>query len=88
MKDDVKAKVVEIIAAELSVDESKITDESSLQDDLGADSLDGINIGLAIEDAFKIKVEDEVLQEFRTVKDIVGALEKILSEEGGSKAEG
>lgn len=68
-------KVVDIIARELKVSKEKITLESNLQTDLGADSLDAVELIMAMEDEFGVTVPDEVAQTFRTVKDLVVYIE-------------
>jgi acyl carrier protein len=64
-------KVQDIIVEELGVEKSIITLESHLNDDLGADSLDAVELIMAIEDAFEISVSDEVAQSLDTVGKIV-----------------
>ena len=68
-------KVKTIIADILSCDEEKITLKASLKEDLGMDSLDAMEVSLQLEDAFDLKVEEEALQNFVTVEDIVKYLE-------------
>lgn len=70
-------KVKAIIANELGVEESKITLEARLAEDLGADSLDAVELIMAIEDEFGIEVNDEAAQKIRQVKDIVEYVEKV-----------
>jgi len=69
-------KVKAIIANELGVDENKITPESKLSEDLGADSLDAVELIMAIEDEFGIEVNDEAAQKIHCVQDIVDYVEK------------
>lgn len=64
-------KVKEIIVDSLGCDEEKVTLEASLADDLEADSLDAVELNMAIEEAFEISIPDEELAKFKTVKDIV-----------------
>lgn len=64
-------KLKEIIVEELGVDAEEVTLEANLTDDLGADSLDAVELVMAIEDAFELKVSDEVAQNFQTVQQIV-----------------
>ncbi|MBU1020901.1 MAG: acyl carrier protein [Firmicutes bacterium] len=65
----------QIIVDELGVDAEQVTLEASISDDLGADSLDAVELIMAIEDSFDIKVSDEVAQSFKTVKQIVEFVE-------------
>ncbi len=69
--DEVFEKVRNIIADKLGVEASSIKEESAFIDDLGADSLDVVDMVMAFEDEFGIKVEDEELEKFSTVKDVV-----------------
>mgnify|MGYP000900621680 CR=1 FL=1 len=68
-------KVRKIIASELNIKEDEIKLESNLTTDLGADSLDAVELIMAIEDEFNVQVSDEQAQKIRTVKDIVDFLE-------------
>lgn len=67
-------KVQEIIAEQLELDPAKITMESSLMEDLEADSLDVIELVMAFEEEFGVKMPDEELENIKTVGDIVNAL--------------
>ena len=69
------AKVQEIIAEQLELDPAKITMESSLMEDLEADSLDVIELVMAFEEEFGVKMPDEELENIKTVGDIVHALQ-------------
>lgn len=69
-------KVRKLIAEELSLEEAKITLESRLSEDLGADSLDAVELIMALEDEFGVEVSDEMAQSIRTVGDIVKLLEE------------
>lgn len=69
-------KIKEIIAEELNVDAAEITMETRLAEDLGADSLDAVELIMAIEDEFGVEVDDESAQSIRSVGDIVRLLEK------------
>ena len=71
MFDEIKA----VIAETLSVDEDKITLEASLTDDLGADSLDAVEIGNSIEEKTGVAISDEDLPTLKTVQDIVDYVE-------------
>jgi acyl carrier protein len=69
-------KVVEIITKELNVKKEEIKMETSLTDDLGADSLDAVELIMSLEDEFGVKISDEKAQTFKTVGDIVKHLEE------------
>ena len=68
-------KVREIIANQLNKDASIITLETHLVDDLGADSLDAVDLIMAIEDEFGIELDDEAAQNVRNVSDLVSYIE-------------
>ena len=69
-------RVREIIAEQLSVDDiEEITMETSLTKDLEADSLDAVEIIMALEEEYDIEIPDEVAEEFKTVGDIVKCVE-------------
>jgi len=68
-------KVIEIVASELNATKEDVKLETHLQNDLGADSLDAVELMMAIEEEFDLQIPDEKAQEFRTVKDIVAYLE-------------
>lgn len=69
-------KVQAIIAEELGIDKEKITMESRLAEDLGADSLDAVELIMTLEDEFGIEVDDEAATKIKKVSDIVEFLEK------------
>ncbi len=64
-------KVKEIIADTVNIDEAEIKEESKLKEDLGIDSLDAVEISIALEDSFEISIPQEKVAEFVTVQDIV-----------------
>ena len=68
-------KVQQIIVDELGVEASEVNLAASISDDLGADSLDAVELIMAIEDEFEIKVSDEAAQAFETVQQIVTFIE-------------
>lgn len=69
-------KIVDILAEQLDVEnKNNITMDSELVDDLGADSLDSIDIVMSVEDEFGIEVPDEVIENIKTVADIVDYIE-------------
>lgn len=70
--DDVKAVIVE----QLSVNESEVELESRFVDDLGADSLDVVELVMALEEKFEIEIPDEEAEKIATVKDVVDYIEK------------
>ena len=68
-------KVQAIVAEQLNVEKDKVQMETNFVEDLNADSLDQVELIMAVEDEFGIEVPDEVVQEIRTVGDIVKVLE-------------
>ena len=66
--------VKDIIVAELRVDRDQLGPTTHLMKDLGADSLDALNIAVRLEEAFKIKIPDEAIPRFLTVSDIVSGV--------------
>ena len=74
-------KLKDIIADQLSVDEEKITMEASITEDLGADSLDVVDLISVIEDEFDLEIPEEAVDSIKTVGDIVNQLEKNASAE-------
>ena len=68
-------KIKAIIAEQLGVDESEVKPETHLMKDLEADSLDAVEIIMAIEDEFDIEVPDEDAEKFQTVNDIIRYVE-------------
>lgn len=64
-------KVKEIIVEQLGVDDDDVTMESSFVDDLGADSLDIVELIMALEEEFDIEIPDEEAEKFPTVGDVV-----------------
>jgi len=68
-------KVKQIISDELGFEIEKITLETNIQDDLGADSLDAVELIMSIEDEFDIMIPDEAAMEVKTVKELVALIE-------------
>ena len=71
-----KEQLIKIISEELSVDEAQITLESNLQDDLGADSLDAIQLIMSIENEFDITIPETEIDNLKTVADCLNYIEK------------
>jgi acyl carrier protein len=76
MADNTAAKVKEIIINELGVDPEKVTPEASFVDDLGADSLDTVELVMAFEEEFTIDIPDEDAEQMRTVGEAIAYIEK------------
>ncbi|MEM2031093.1 MAG: acyl carrier protein, partial [Archaeoglobaceae archaeon] len=69
-KEELMERIKEIIADKLGVDIDEVTDDADLIDDLDADSLDLVDLAMAIEDEFGVTIADEELEKIRTVRDI------------------
>ncbi|HJX15166.1 MAG TPA: acyl carrier protein [Candidatus Deferrimicrobiaceae bacterium] len=67
----VEKKVKEIVAEQLGRDVNEVTNEASFIDDLGADSLDIVELVMAMEDEFGIEIPDEEAEKIKTVKDVI-----------------
>ena len=76
MNSEIFEKVKKIIADKLDVEEDKITPESSFLDDLGADSLDIVELIMELEEEFGIEIPDEDAEKIRTVADAVKYIEE------------
>ncbi|MFO7607265.1 MAG: acyl carrier protein [Desulfurivibrionaceae bacterium] len=72
----VQEKLIDIIAEQLSVDKAKVVPGASFVDDLGADSLDLVELIMAMEEAFDIEIADEVAEKITTVKDAIEHVDK------------
>jgi len=70
MGDGIEVKVRAILAEQLGVEPGEITPEASILDDLGADSLDVVEMVMSLEDAFDIEVPDEEVEALRTIGDV------------------
>ena len=64
-------RVKQIVAEQLSVDEDQVTAEASFMDDLGADSLDTVELVMALEEEFDIEISDEDAEKIQTVQDAI-----------------
>ena len=76
MGDDVASKVKKIVAEHLGFDEAKVTEESSFIDDLGADSLDTVELVMAFEEKFGIEIPDDAAETIVTVQNAVDYIDK------------
>tara|TARA_Y100000052_G_C2903071_1_gene57914 strand:- start:20 stop:256 length:237 start_codon:yes stop_codon:yes gene_type:complete len=76
---DVFERVKKIVVENLEVEADKVTEAASFIDDLGADSLDLVELVMAFEEEFGIEIEDEVQEQIRTVGDAVSEIKKTVS---------
>ena len=75
MSDDVKNKIKKIVADHLGIEEEKVTEESSFIDDLGADSLDTVELVMAFEEKFGIEIPDDAAETIQTVQNAIDFIE-------------
>jgi len=76
MAASVEEKVKQIIVEQLGVDDSEVTPTASFVDDLGADSLDTVELVMAFEEGFGIEIPDEDAEKIQTVADAISYIEK------------
>lgn len=76
---DIDKKIKEIIVAKLGVDEGQITPEASFTNDLGADSLDTVELVMEFEKAFNVQIPDEDAEKIATVGDAINYLKSKAS---------
>lgn len=74
---EVFEKVTSILSDKLGVKQDKIEENSKLIDDLGADSLDLVDLVMALEEEFDVKIADDQLQKISTVKDVIDYIVKV-----------
>lgn len=68
-------KIQEILAAQFDVDADSITNDTDIQEDLNADSLDIVDLIMSIEDEFEVEIPDDAVDEVKTVGDLVKYIE-------------
>ena len=73
---DVAERVKKIVVEHLGVEEAKVTDNASFIDDLGADSLDTVELVMALEEEFGVEIPDDAAESIQTVGDAVKFIEK------------
>ena len=71
MSEDIKGKIKKIVADHLGIEEEKVTEEASFIDDLGADSLDTVELVMAFEEEFGCEIPDDAAEKIVTLKDAV-----------------
>jgi acyl carrier protein len=75
---DMKKRIVEIIATQLGIDQADITPQANVVDDLGADSLDVVELIMALEEEFNLEIPDEEAEKIKNVQDIFTYMESVL----------
>ncbi|MEA2103791.1 MAG: acyl carrier protein [Candidatus Cloacimonadota bacterium] len=78
-KDEIRNKVVEIITEQLGVTESEVTDEAKFIEDLGADSLDTVELIMELEDEFEVEVPDDEAEKLISVIKVIDYIESKLN---------
>ena len=73
---DIESRVRKIVAEQLSVPEDKVTDDASFVNDLNADSLDTVELVMALEEEFECAIPDEDAEKITTVKQAIDYIEK------------
>ena len=76
MADDIAGKVKKIVADHLGIDDAKVTEEASFIDDLGADSLDTVELVMAFDEEFGSEISDSEAEKILTVGDAIKFIEK------------
>ncbi|RVU38472.1 acyl carrier protein [Hwanghaeella grinnelliae] len=76
---DVAERVKKIVVEHLGVDESKVEDNASFIDDLGADSLDTVELVMAFEEEFGVEIPDDAAEKILTVKDAINFIDENAS---------
>ncbi len=79
MSNDLSERIKMIVADQLGVEISEVTKDASILDDLGADSLDVVELVMTLEEAFDVEVPDEAVDEMRTIGDVQRFVESRVS---------
>jgi len=85
---EIADRVREIIAEQLMADPEEVTDEASFVDDLGADSLDTVELIMEFEDEFGIEIPDEDAEKIQTVGEAIAYIERLVQEKEAEKGAG
>lgn len=76
MSEDIAQKVKKIVVEQLGVEVEKVTNEASFTSDLGADSLDTVELVMAFEEEFGIEIPDEMAEQIKTVGDAINKIQE------------
>lgn len=69
-------KVRAILATQLDIDPEKIAETTNIAEDLGADSLDVVELMMSVEEEFELSIDEEAVKSFRTVRDVAGYIDE------------
>ena len=81
-KEEALTKIAEVVAKQLGIEKEKVTEEASFVNDLGADSLDLVELIMAFEEEFNVEIPDEEAEKLQTVGDAAEYLVKRASQQG------
>ena len=87
MSDQLTQRVLSVIAATQRISPERVTIHSSFEE-LGIDSMDGINILFALENEFDITIPDEQAKQIRSIREMVEGIQKLVSESSAARAQG
>jgi acyl carrier protein len=87
MPDQLTERILRVIAATQRISPEKVTIDSSFQE-LGIDSMDGINILFALENEFDITIPDEQAKQIRSIREMVEGIEKLVAQSSANQAQG
>ena len=76
MSDNIESQVVDVIVEQLGVDREKVTPDAKFIDDLGADSLDTVELVMSFEEKFSVDVPDEEAEKLKSVSDVVAYIKE------------
>ena len=68
---DIQARIVKVICEQLGIEASKVTNEADFLEDLGADSLDTVELVMAFEEEFDVEIPDDIAEKIKTVNDVL-----------------
>jgi len=68
---DLQARIVKVICEQLGIEASKVTNEADFLEDLGADSLDTVELVMAFEEEFDVEIPDDIAEKIKTVNDVL-----------------
>jgi len=79
-KDEIRAKIKKIVVENLGVSEDQVTDDAQFSQDLGADSLDQVELVMSLEEEFGAEIRDEDADSLNTVGDAIAYIEKRIAD--------